>query len=47
MFNLAIDTELKGCDVVSLTVEDVAPNGVTIDRATVRQKKPDIPFALN
>jgi integrase len=39
MFNLAIDSILRGCDVVSLTVEDVAPNGVTIDRATVRQKK--------
>ena len=39
MFNLAIDSKLRGCDVVSLTVEDVAPNGVAIDRATVRQKK--------
>jgi hypothetical protein len=47
MFNLAIDSKLRGCDVVSLTVEDVAPNGVAIDRATIRQKKPDIPFALN
>jgi integrase len=39
MFNLAIDSKLRGCDVVSLTVEDVAPNGVAINRATVRQKK--------
>ena len=39
MFNLAIDSKLRGSDVVSLTVEDVAPNGVAIDRATVRQKK--------
>jgi integrase len=39
MFNLAIDSKLRGCDVVSLTVEDVAPNGVAIDRATVRQRK--------
>ena len=37
MFNLAIDSKLRGCDVVSLTVEDVAPNGVAIDRATVRR----------
>jgi hypothetical protein len=29
-----------GCDVVALKVEDVAPNGYAIDRATVRQKKP-------
>jgi hypothetical protein len=25
MFNLAIDSKLRGCDVVSLRVEDVAP----------------------
>ena len=39
MFNLAIDSKLRGCDVVSLKVEDVAPGGYTLDRATVRQKK--------
>ena len=39
MFNLAIDSKLRGCDVVSLKVEDVAPSGYTLDRATVRQKK--------
>jgi integrase len=39
MFNLAIDSKLRGCDVVTLKVEDVAPNGYAIDRATVRQKK--------
>jgi len=39
MFNLAIDSKLRGCDVVALRVEDVAPNGYAIDRATVRQKK--------
>src|SRR5246127_84315 len=39
MFNLAIDSKLRGCDVVSIKVEDVAPHGYTIDRATVRQKK--------
>jgi integrase len=38
-FNLAIDSKLRGCDVVALKVEDVAPNGYSIDRATVRQKK--------
>ena len=27
MFNLAIDSKLRGCDVVSLRVEDVAPQG--------------------
>jgi len=39
MFNLAIDSKLRGCDVVALRVEDVAPNGYSVDRATVRQKK--------
>jgi len=39
MFNLAIDSKLRGCDVVAVKVEDVAPNGYTMDRATVRQKK--------
>jgi integrase len=39
LFNLAIDSKLRGCDVVALTVEDVAPNGYALARATVRQKK--------
>ena len=39
MFNLAIDSKLRGCDVVSLRVEDVARSGYAVDRATVRQKK--------
>jgi integrase len=39
MFNLAIDSKLRGCDVVSLKVEDVTPNGYSIDRAAVRQRK--------
>src|SRR5216684_407079 len=39
MFNLAIDSKLRGCDVVALKVEDVAPNGYAADRATIRQKK--------
>jgi integrase len=39
MFNLAIDSKLRGCDVVAIRVDNVAPNGYAIDRATVRQKK--------
>ena len=39
LFNLAIDSKLRGCDVVALRVGDVAPNGYAVDRATVRQKK--------
>ena len=39
MFNVAIDSKLRGCDVVALKVGDIAPNGYTIERATVRQRK--------
>src|SRR5215471_9626603 len=39
MFNLAIDSKLRGCDVVAVRVEDVAPNGYALARATVRQRK--------
>jgi integrase len=39
MFDLAFDSKLRGCDVVSSHVEDVAPHGHAVDRATVRQKK--------
>ena len=39
MFNLAIDSKLRGCDVVVLKVEDVAPHGHAVDRATVRQRE--------
>jgi len=41
MFNLAIDSKLRGCDVVALRAEDVAPNGYAVDRATVRQTVDD------
>jgi integrase len=39
MFNLAIDSKLRGCDVFAIRVDDVAPNGYAVDRATVRQRK--------
>jgi len=39
LFNLAIDSKLRGCDVVSIKVDDIAPRGYAVDRATVRQKK--------
>src|ERR1700688_176131 len=39
LFNLAIDSKLRGCDVVALKVEDIAPHGYAIERVTVRQKK--------
>ena len=45
MFNLAIDSKLRGCDVVTIRVEDVAAGGYTADRATVRVIPAAQPFA--
>ncbi len=39
MFNLAIDSKLRGCDLVRLKVEDIVPHGLAVARATVRQRK--------
>ena len=39
LFNLGIDSKLRGCDLVRLRVEDVAPRGYAVDRALVRQRK--------
>ena len=38
LFNVAIDSKLRGCDVVALKVDDVAPSGYAADSATVQQK---------
>ncbi|ANW03410.1 tyrosine-type recombinase/integrase [Bradyrhizobium icense] len=43
LFNVAIDSKLRGCDVVALKVDDIAPSGYAADRASVRQKKTDRP----
>ena len=39
LFNLAIDSKLRGCDLVGLKITDVAPHGYAVDRASVRQRK--------
>ena len=39
LFNLAIDSKLRGCALVAIRVDDVAPNGYAIERASVRQRK--------
>jgi hypothetical protein len=39
LFNVAIDSKLRGCDVVRLRSVDIAPQGHCIDRATIRQRK--------
>ena len=36
---MALDSKLRGCDVVVLRIEGVAPHGNALDRATVRQRK--------
>jgi hypothetical protein len=46
MLNLNIDSKLYGCHVISLKVEDVAPHGVTVDRAMVRESKTRHPLSL-
>ena len=39
LFNLAIDSKLRGCDVVALKVDDIAPSGYTVDRATFGRRR--------
>jgi hypothetical protein len=40
MFNLAIDSKLRGCDVVALRVGDVAPSGTrSIERWFDRRRR--------
>jgi integrase len=39
MFNLAIDSKLRGCDLVSLRVDDIAIGPQVRDRATIVQHK--------
>jgi integrase len=39
MFNLAIDSRLRGCDLVSPRVDDIASAGHVRERATIVQRK--------
>jgi integrase len=39
LFNLAIDSKLRGCDLVKLQVRDVAHAGKVVSRATILQQK--------
>jgi len=43
LFNLAIDSKLRGCDLVRLRVNDVCVGGHVRDRATVIQQKTNRP----
>lgn len=39
LFNLAIDSKLRGCDLVTLRVEDVATDGEVRNRGVIVQRK--------
>lgn len=43
LFNLAIDSKLRGCDLVSLRVRDVSQGTVVLRRAIVLQRKTNRP----
>jgi integrase len=44
LFNLAIDSKLRGCDVVAVRADDVVSGGYSMDRAIIRQKKTGRPI---
>jgi hypothetical protein len=46
LFNLAIDSKLRGCDVVKVSVEDVLLSGTLRSRASVVQKKTGKPVTF-
>ena len=43
LFNLAIDSKLRGCDLISLRVRDVYQGSVVSSRAIVMQRKTQRP----
>ena len=45
LFNLRIDSKLRGCDLVSLKVRDVCHGDAVASRAVVMQHKTQRPFS--
>ena len=43
LFNLAVDSKLRGCDLVKLRVRDIAQAGRTSKRAIITQQKTNHP----
>jgi integrase len=43
MFDLAIDSKLRGCDLVRLTIGQLVVNGIARHRATVIRRKTEQP----
>ena len=39
LFNLAIDSKLRACDLVALRIEDIGQGGRVRDRATIIQRR--------
>ncbi len=44
LFNLAIDSKLRACDLVRIRVRDVDRGGRIVSRAMVLQRKTQRPF---
>jgi hypothetical protein len=47
MFNLAVDSKLRGCDLVRLNIDDVSAGGRVRDRAKIIQKKTGRPVQFD
>src|ERR1700752_4186273 len=43
MFDLAIDSKLRGCDIVRIRIADLVSGGLVRTRATVTQRKTSRP----
>ena len=46
MFNLAIDSKLRGCDLVHISISDVALQNQVLNRATIMQRKTGRPVTF-
>jgi len=44
LFNLAIDSKLRACDLLKIRVSDVASGGQVNSRATIMQQKTRLPM---
>lgn len=47
LFNLAIDSKVRGCDLVTLKIRDIAHGKTIQSRAVIVQKKTGLPLNLN
>ena len=44
LFNLGIDSKLRGCDLVALKVQDTCNSGQMVTRAVIMQHKTQLPM---